>query len=455
MSVSEARSAESLEDYTLLAILGERPQVMTELIWSLAQDGAVPERIIVLTTAHGERALRAELLGDRSYRDFSDHWNDRWKPFCSQVLDSDPLDLEVEVPLDSDGNKIEDIYDPDDGRHFENWCFDLVHSLTREIDGPPLYGCIAGGRKTMTQDVTTAFTLYARGPDRLFHVIVPEKVEEDRTFFWPREDRSEHAEHADDVYRVDKSFPHLRARLEDSLLSDVGELNERSHYKELLDELDPDRRALTKPQKVTLRIQMETSANGRDMKGDSGSTLSVWDATGKTKAEVNLSVKKLATLLFLWNRLWRPGERTNIPHTLMKTETADKYRRVVYEAFHGELPTPFDDEYPDYLPWYPEGNYYTKYDNKYKSQYSKSRGELNTEFEGGIERNFSVQSVPPDKLSNVDSNKDPFYAFWRTLPEDVQLRIEIVPDEYNQLEKLATPEGWPFKGLPVPEIADE
>jgi len=448
-AASDVQDDDLKEDYTLLAVLGERPQVMTELIWSLAQDGEMPGRIIALTTARGERILRAILLGDSAYRRDFQNWNDRWTPFCNQVLGSDPLNVEVQVPYRDDGTKIEDIYAPQDGRLFENWCFDLVHSLTREIDGPPLYGCIAGGRKTMAQDVTTAFTLYARGGDRLFHVIVPEEVEDDETFFWPREDRPQHAKYADDVHRLDKFFPHLRARLEDGLLSEIGDdLDERSHYQDLLDALAGDRQALVKPRQVTLRIQRGASTK------NSESALMVWDATGERVTKVRLKLKHLATLLFLWNWLWRPGERKLMPHTLLKSETADKKRKSIYEIFHDHTVSPLSD---DFRPWYPKDKFYTEHGNNYNSAYSNSTSPLKTEVfekEPVLRRYFLIESVTAARLPDELRDKQPVLAFPRPLPEDIKLHIEIAREEDGQLEQLATEEGWPFSNLPLPEVVD-
>lgn len=443
MSASKTRPAESLEDYTLLAILGERPQVMTELIWSLAQDGVVPERIIVLTTARGERILRAELLGDPAYRDFSDYWGDRWTDFCNQVLDRDPFEPEVKVPY-ADGTKIEDIYAPDDGRLFENWCFGLVQSLTREMSAPSVYGCIAGGRKTMTQDVTTAFTLYARRGDRLFHVIVPEEVEEDRTFFWPREDRPEHAKYADDVHRVDKSFPHLRARLDDGLLNEIDDdlneidddLDERSHYKDLLDVLDPDRRALAKPREVTLRMKKKTTAKGTEKKRESGSMLHVESARGGNMGEVRLAVENVATLLILWSHLWEEGGQGKVAKSDLVKPWVDDVRWRIYKAFGRN-----EDKFK---PWCHE---------QATSEYSTHISNLNKKLRSvtGVERYLELIDAP--EPPNFDGEK-PIKRFRRPLPENIQLRIEIVPDENEQLPQLATEEGWKFLELPRPEVVD-
>jgi len=413
------------EEYILLAVMGERPQVLTELIWSLAQEGAFPKRVIVLTTARGERTLRAQLLEDPSHRGI-DHWADRWTPFCNQVLDSDPLDLEVEVPYE-DGTKIEDIYAPRDGRLFENWCFDLVHSLTRDMDAPPLYGCVAGGRKTMAQDLTTAFTLYARGGDRLFHIIVSKHIEEEvPTFFWPREER-DHDEYADEMHRVDKSFPHLRARLEEGLLSEIGDdLDERSHYQELLDALDP--RALTKPKQVTLCMQMETNARGTEIRGDSGSVLLVKSARGEPMGDVRLPVEKVATLLILWHHLWEKGEQKRVEKSDLVKPWVDKTRRRIYEAFGRS-----EDRFTQ---WYHEESHIET------SEYSTHISNLNKKLRSvsGVERYLEL------------IGKKHVYKFPRPLPEDIELHIEIVPGEKGKLSQLATEEGWKFLELPRPVI---
>jgi len=438
-------------DYTLLTVLGERPQVMTELIWSLAREDKYPSRIIVLTTAAGERILNARLRGDRDYRHI-DLWDDRWTPFCRQVLQRrEPLDIEVEVPTHADGTKVEDIYDSEDGRLFENWCFDLVHSLTGDDAGSqrqPLYGCIAGGRKTMTQDVTTAFTLYARRGDRLFHVVVSRRIEEEHPdFFWPREDRPEHARLADDVHRVDKAFPHLRARLEEGLLSEVSGADEHSHYQDLLDELDPDRRALARPQQVTLRTQPRITEAGTRVSGASiDCELSVADARGTELGSISLSPTLVATWLVLMNRLWRPGERVVTSKSQLVTKEVDEQRRAVLEALgyatgpHGDVKLWVEPEY-----W---GD-----DKKYPSYYSTHISELgkdpfkeeeNPEAEPLFERYFNVVR-PPENIVPADCGEWPYYALPAPLPEDIELQIES-----PALKSLASKRQWPFEHLPVP-----
>jgi CRISPR-associated protein (TIGR02584 family) len=186
-SADSPEESASKGDYTLLALLGERPQVLTLLLWSLVDKrDEYPKRVIVLTTAHGERNLRAKLLGDKSYREEISNIGNRWDPFCRQVLGHDPFepDKDIEVPTDLEGNKIEDIEDEGDGRLFAGWCYDLVRSLTQETEGP-LYGLIAGGRKTMTSDITTAFSLYGLRDHKLFHVIPSKDLERNSRFFGP------------------------------------------------------------------------------------------------------------------------------------------------------------------------------------------------------------------------------------------------------------------------------
>lgn len=455
---AEAPAPERPAEYTLLTVLGERPQVMTELIWSLAEErGQHPARVLVLTTTRGRRALRARLLGDPAYSD-ARHWvhGGRWAPFCREVLGrKSPLGIEVEVPAHADGTEIEDIYAPEDGRLFENWCFDLVHSLTRAVEGRPLYGCIAGGRKTMGQDVTTAFSLYARRHDRLFHVVASKKIEEDEpTFFWPREDRPLHARLAGSVHRVDKAFPHLRARLEDGLLSNVSGADEHSHYQDLLDQLDPDRRALAKPQDVTLRMQLETSASGGEVVGHSGSVLAVTGEHGGEMGTVRLPLKKLTTLLVLWERLWRPEARARVTRAALTSPAVDAERRAVYEVFHGETVQPLAG---DFLPWNPEAPFYAEHGNPYRSAYSKAVSPLNAALkkEPALARYFTSDKIPAATLPDDLRAEKPVYAFPRPLPGDIQLRIEVVPDEQRQLLRLAEAEHWPFEQLPLPEVAAE
>jgi len=438
---------EERKDYTLLTVMGERPQVMTELIWALAQkEDRYPARIIVLTTTRGRRALRAQLLGDPAYHDANNR-KDRWTPFCREVLHLDePLALdEIEVPKHTDGTEIEDIYDPDDGRLFENWCFDLVHSLTRDIGGRPLYGCIAGGRKTMGQDVTTAFTLYARRHDRLYHVIVPKHVEKDKTFFWPRA-REGHAHHAGDVHPVNKSFPHLRARLEDGLLSEISDVDEHSHYQELLDELDPDRRALAKPKAVTLRLQRKVTDAGTQVSGVFDCKLSISDAQGLQLGSISLSPLLVATWLVVMNHLWRPGERAVTSKSQLLKEKIDEQRRIVLGAFGYDM-----GPHGDVKPWVKPDYWGNK--KKYPSYYSDHISKLNKDpfkekpaAEPLFARYFKVIRPAVTEEIKASGLEGPYYfALPSPLPEGIELRIEV-----SSPRVLADENHWPFEHMPLP-----
>jgi CRISPR-associated protein (TIGR02584 family) len=445
-------------DYTLLALLGERPQVLTLLLWSLVDKrGEYPKRVIVLTTAHGEHSLRAKLLEDDYRGSRIRNQGHRWGPFCQRVLGYDPLDpdKDIEVPTDTDGTKIEDIEDEDDEQLFASWCYDLVRSLTRKTEGP-LYGLIAGGRKTMTPDITTAFSLYGLRDHKLFHVISSKDLERNSDVFWPRADLG-HNEYADDVHLVQKPFLHLQMRLE-NLLSDVDGVNRRSHHEELLDELYADRQALAEPQKVTLRIR-----KGRKRKSDS--TLSVWDDTGEPMAEeVHLSVKSLATLLFLWDNLWQPGERRCVALQNLMTETADKYRRTVYDAFEVDPPDPGDPRDEDdnsratYLPWWPKDPYYKLPDKDYERDYGNNGAAYSDSVsylkgkmmeEPVLKRYFLTEQVPNNARSDICRHDVPSYAFRRPLPENIDLSIEVSRDEFNDLRPLTTAlkEEDPFRLL--------
>jgi CRISPR-associated protein (TIGR02584 family) len=438
------------------------------LLWSLVEKrGEYPKRVIVLTTAHGEHSLRAKLLEDDCRGSRIRNQGHRWGPFCQRVLGYDPLDpdKDIEVPTDTDGTKIEDIEDEDDEQLFASWCYDLVRSLTRKTEGP-LYGLIAGGRKTMTPDITTAFSLYGLRDHKLFHVISSKDLEQKSEVFWPRADLG-HAKYADEVDLVQKPFLHLQMRLED-LLSDVDGVNRRSHHEELLDELYADRQALAEPQKVTLRIR-----KGR--KRESDSTLSVWDDTGKPMAEeVHLSVKSLATLLFLWDYLWQTGERKCIPYSVLKSETANKCQRTVYEAFNVDPPDPGDprDEDDDsratYLPWWPEDPYYTLPDKNYERDYEKNKPAYSDSVsylkkkmvkKPVLKRYFLTEAVPTNARPDICTHDVPSYAFRRPLPENIELNIEISRDEIDDLRPLTTAlknEGDPFRYfLPTLNVVDE
>ncbi len=210
--------AASPQDYHLVIVMGATPAVLTETIWSLARQHDPPRHPVsvdVLTTEVGRAVLEARLQGRPRFHPVDGRpleARDRWRPFCDDVLAGARPPLRVHVPRRSDGAPLPDIRNAEDDARFAELCYRRVARLTEDPDGPPVVGSLAGGRKTMSAHLMTAFILFARPEDRLVHVLVnPPALENDPAFFYPAAGHDGAAR----LDRVDLAFPHLRPYVPD------------------------------------------------------------------------------------------------------------------------------------------------------------------------------------------------------------------------------------------------
>ena len=237
--------------YTLLALSGLAPQVVTEAAWSLARQHTpplAPDRVEVVATGAGEAVGRALLLGEPARDPVTgaeiDHRADRWTPFCHDTF-GHPVPLAFHVPT-AGGQPLADVTGVDADRRFADVCYALVARLTRPGTAP-LIGSLAGGRKTLSAHLMTAFAVCARPQDRLIHLIVhPASAERDPTFFHP------HPGSDARVHRVDVPFPRLRPLLADGPAGDA--LAYGADLRALLATLQPHLAAEQTPDALTLTV---------------------------------------------------------------------------------------------------------------------------------------------------------------------------------------------------------
>ncbi|MEM1055748.1 MAG: CRISPR-associated ring nuclease Csm6 [Bacteroidota bacterium] len=195
--------------YTLLAAVGMSPAVLTETVWSLAQDGLLPEAVHVLTTSVGQERFETSLLSGGT--------TSRWSRLCREVIKCEPT-LHFTVPHRG-GVPLDDIRSRADDLAFGDACYALVRRLAEPPKAAPLVGSIAGGRKTMSAHVLAAFSLYARPQDRLVHVLAtPDPMPGQPTPFWPGD-----GEGPLTIERVDVPFARVRAVLAEHFVERLGD----------------------------------------------------------------------------------------------------------------------------------------------------------------------------------------------------------------------------------------
>lgn len=244
--------------YVLLAATGRSPQVVTETVFELhRRENRQPAAVHVLTTRVGAAHVRALLLGGevRSPVDGTriEPAAERWALFCEDVLGREtPIELTLHVPATEE--PLDDIRRRGDDTLFANECYRLVEAHTRP-DRLPLVGSVAGGRKTMSAHLMTAFSVYARPQDRLTHVLLTDPdLERDPSFFYPEPGSPDYG-HLLDLVRV--RFPRLRSLLDEGLLEDLSD--DRRDLEGILDALAPHLARYRTPDRIELVLTPDES----------------------------------------------------------------------------------------------------------------------------------------------------------------------------------------------------
>lgn len=163
----------------LLAVVGLSPQVVTETLYALHQQGRRVDAIHLITTREGKEAVLASILSPRDghYRRYLAEYG------------IDPATIAfgfetVHTVMDDLGNEIGDIESEEENEWLLRRCLELTFCFTADPDTAVFFS-IAGGRKTMSACLMLAAELYGRPQDRVYHVLVSPEFESSRDFFYP------------------------------------------------------------------------------------------------------------------------------------------------------------------------------------------------------------------------------------------------------------------------------
>ena len=165
----------------LFLVTGMTPQIITETIWALAcdpknDDKWIPDEIHVLSTQDGLTQIKSRLFADGILQQFkNDYPQVRHIQFDQQNL---------HVIEGADHTALNDLKTPEDNEFAANAICEKIRLFTSD-DQVTLHVSIAGGRKTMGFYAGYALSLYGRAQDRMSHVLVEEKFETARDFFYP------------------------------------------------------------------------------------------------------------------------------------------------------------------------------------------------------------------------------------------------------------------------------
>ncbi|MDD4240723.1 MAG: CRISPR-associated ring nuclease Csm6, partial [Smithellaceae bacterium] len=163
----------------LLAIAGLSPQVITETLYALHQEGAAIDEIHVIATRIGRDAITTQLLtpdDGRYFRYLKDYGLDPRSVIFSQDT--------LHVLRDGKGNSINDITSEEENEILLRTCLTLAHRFTKKPENTVFFS-IAGGRKTMSACLMVAAQMFARPQDRIYHVLVSPEFESHKDFYYP------------------------------------------------------------------------------------------------------------------------------------------------------------------------------------------------------------------------------------------------------------------------------
>ena len=165
----------------LFLVTGMTPQIITETVWALACDPKnnekwIPDEVNILSTQGGLTQIKSRLFADGIFNQFQIDY-----PQLSNIQFSDQ---ELHVITNSENKPLTDLKTPDDNEDAANAICEKIREFTSD-DQVTLHVSIAGGRKTMGFYAGYALSLYGRAQDRMSHVLVEEKFESARNFFYP------------------------------------------------------------------------------------------------------------------------------------------------------------------------------------------------------------------------------------------------------------------------------
>jgi len=163
----------------LIAMTGLSPQVVTEALYALNQEGRDVHEINLITTRTGKDRINSLLIasGDGAFYQYLDDYGiDRTK------ISFDTKN--IHVLKDNNGNDLDDIAGSEENGILFKTTFEIVRKLTSDPDNAVFF-LIAGGRKTMSACLALSAQFFGRPQDRIYHVLVSPEFENARNFFYP------------------------------------------------------------------------------------------------------------------------------------------------------------------------------------------------------------------------------------------------------------------------------
>lgn len=165
----------------LIAVVGLAPQVVTETLFALVVQRALPflpTRVRLITTGLGAERIDRLLL-DRDAGAFDAFATEYARGLAAILRES-----VVDVLTTAEGNALGDIADAASAARAADRIVAIVRGETADPEAA-IWASIAGGRKTMGFLLGYAMSLFGRHQDRLSHVLVDPAFEDNPEFFFP------------------------------------------------------------------------------------------------------------------------------------------------------------------------------------------------------------------------------------------------------------------------------
>lgn len=163
----------------LLAACGTTPQILTESLYALHQDGEMPHKVVILTTNKGKEVCIPALFQKPSGKLYQ-----FYREYGIEKSEIDFAESSFIVASLPSGEVIEDIITEEHSRAFLKLCMDQTFKLSSDEQCRILFS-LAGGRKTMGASLALAAQCYGRIQDSVFHVLVSPDFESLPNFFYP------------------------------------------------------------------------------------------------------------------------------------------------------------------------------------------------------------------------------------------------------------------------------
>jgi CRISPR-associated protein (TIGR02584 family) len=160
----------------MLAVTGLSPQIVTETVYALLQQGeALPDEIHLLSTLEGCRRAQLTLINDGWLARLYHNYQHPYPEFSA---------THIHILQDSQGQALTDIRTQADNQAMADCITEWIRLFTAQPD-TALHVSIAGGRKTMGFYAGYALSLYGRSQDRLSHVLISPEFESHPQFYYP------------------------------------------------------------------------------------------------------------------------------------------------------------------------------------------------------------------------------------------------------------------------------